>query len=204
LRRNGGCDFIAANDGSLTPEQIVWTERAFPRVLRATKLVDPAAPTQVVEVSRLDSVHHEADGGREYVRWRSPADTHRLIIDRGDDAPEIDAIVLPLDDAFENRLDAARRFWRTLNGRPHGPAYGALPRQSKMRHILNLRAHDGRRVGATQRRIVETLLTNKPIASRDWRDHPLRHKVGAILRRADRFIANGYRDLLHYPRKAVD
>lgn len=161
-------------------------------------------PTQVVGFSRLDSVHHEADGGHEYARWRSPAGTHHLIIDRqDDDVPRIDAIVLPVDDAFEIRLDAARRFWRALNGRPPGPAYGALPRQSKMRHILNLRTHDGRRAGATQRRIAETLLTNEPIASRDWRDHPLRHKVGAILRRADRLVAGGYRDLLYYPGKAA-
>lgn len=156
-----------------------------------------------MEFSRLDSVHHEAGGGREYARWRSPAGTHRFVIDRQDDAPETDAIVLPLDDAFEIRVDAARRFWRALNGRPVGQAYGALPRQSKMRHILNLRAHDARRSGATQRGIAETLLTNQPIASRDWRDHPLRHKVGAILRRADRFVAGGYRDLLYYPGKAV-
>jgi hypothetical protein len=156
-----------------------------------------------VEFSRLGSVHHEADSGREYACWRSPAGTHRFIIDRQDEAPEIDAIFLPLDDAFEIRLDAARRFWRALNGKPPGPAYGALPRQSKVRHILNLRAHDGRRTGATQRRIAETLLTNEPIASRDWRDHPLRHKVGAILRRADRLVAGGYRDLLYYPRKAA-
>jgi hypothetical protein len=84
-----------------------------------------------------------------------------------------------------------------------GPTYGALPRQSKVRHILNLRALDGLRTGATQRRIAETLLTNEPIASRDWRDHPLRHKVGAILRRADRLVAGHYRDLLHYPQKAA-
>jgi hypothetical protein len=202
-KSDGGCDFIAADDGSLSPEQIVWTEQAFPRVLRVTKLVDPAAPTQFVEFSRLDSVHHEADSGREYARWPSPAGTHRFVIDRRDDAAEIDAIVLPLDAAFEIRLDAARRLWRALNGRPPGPAYGALPRQSKMRHILNLRAHDGRRAGATHRRIAETLLTNDPIASRDWRDHPLRHKVGAILRRTDRLVADGYRDLLYYPGKAA-
>jgi len=72
-----------------------------------------------------------------------------------------------------------------------------------MRHILNLRAHDGRRGGATQRRIAETLLANESIAPRDWRDHPSRHKVGAILRRADRLVTGGYRDLLYYPGKAV-
>lgn len=117
--------------------------------------------------------------------------------------PLINAIVLPLDDAFELRLDAARRFWRELKGVRPAPAYGALPRQSKARHILNLRANDGRRSGAPQRQIAETLFAHDPIVSRDWRDHPLRHKVRAILRRADRLVAGGYRDLLFYPGKSL-
>jgi hypothetical protein len=97
------------------------------------------------------------------------------------------------------RLDAARRFWRALKGRLSTPAHGALPRQSKARHILNLRALDGRRAGATQRQIAEALFARASIASRDWRDHPLRHRVRATLRRADRLVAGGYRDLLFYP-----
>lgn len=155
-----------------------------------------------MEFSRLDGVRRAVDGGREYTRWRSPAGTHRFIINRYEKAREIDAIVVPLDDAFEIRLDAARRFWRALNARPPGPEYGALPRQSKIRHILNLRAHAGRWAGAAQREIAETLFASEPITSRDWRDHPLRHKVRAILRRADRLVAGGYRDLLFYPGKA--
>ena len=114
-------------------------------------------------------------------------------------ATEFNAIVLPLDVAFETRLAVARQFWRALNGRPPGPAYGVLPQQTKMRHILNLRAHDGRRTDATYREIAEVLLSRESIAPRDWRDHHLRHKVRAILRRADRLVDGGYRDLLFYP-----
>lgn len=113
------------------------------------------------------------------------------------------AIVLPLDETFESRLDAARRFWRALNGRPPGPGYGGLPAQTKTRHVLNLRAHDGRRAGATHREIAEVLFAIGPVAPRDWRDHPLRHKVRAILKRADRLIASGYRDLLLYPHSRI-
>ncbi|MER8499438.1 DUF2285 domain-containing protein [Mesorhizobium sp. M1142] len=116
-------------------------------------------------------------------------------------ATEFNAIVLPLDAAFETRLDAARQFWRALDRRPSGPAYGALPKQTKTRHILNLRVHDARRAGATYREIAEVLLSREAIAPRDWRDHHLRHKVRAILRRADHLVAGGYSDLLFYPHR---
>lgn len=133
------------------------------------------------------------------MRWSTRSGTQQVVAVADPDAHPVDAIVLPLDEAFETRLDAARQFWRALNGRPHTPSYGALPPQTRLRHILNLRAHDGRRAGASQRQIAETLLAREPIASPDWRDHHLRHKVRAILRRADRLVAGGYRDLLFYP-----
>lgn len=137
---------------------------------------------------------------KPYARWPSSG-AHHLVVDRAGD-PLINGIVLPLDDAFELRIDAARGFWRDLKGRRPAPAYGALPGQTKARHILNLRAHDARRAGAAQRQIAETLFAREPIASRDWRDHSLRHQIRAILRRADRLVAGGYRDLLFYPGKA--
>ncbi|WP_050596228.1 DUF2285 domain-containing protein [Mesorhizobium sp. WSM1293] len=133
------------------------------------------------------------------VRWSASTATHRLIAERREDSLCIDAIVLPLDDAFETRLDAARQFWRALNGRSPGPLYGALPQQTRNRHILNLRTHDARRAAASYRMIAEVLLSREPIVPRDWRDHHLRHKVRAILRRADRLVAGAYRDLLFYP-----
>ncbi|WP_167514559.1 DUF2285 domain-containing protein [Mesorhizobium intechi] len=131
--------------------------------------------------------------------WPSTSGKHHILIDTSDYADSIDAVVLLLDENFETRLDAARRFWRALNGRPPGVHYGSLPQQTKLRHILNLRAHDARRAKAAYRQIAEELLSCEHIAARDWRDHHLRHKVRAILRRANRLVAGGYRDLLIYP-----
>ncbi|MER8811261.1 DUF2285 domain-containing protein [Mesorhizobium australicum] len=73
---------------------------------------------------------------------------NHILIDTPDGAQSIDAMVLPLDENFEIRLDAARRFWRALNGRPPGVPFGSLPQQTKLRHILNLRAHDARQAKA--------------------------------------------------------
>lgn len=122
--------------------------------------------------------------------------THRLVLDS---ASDLNTIVVPLDESFETRLDAARDFWRALKGRPTNSGYGSLPHQTKVRHILNLRAHDGRRAGATYRQIANVLLSRDAIAPGEWRDHHLKHKVRAILKRTERLITGGYRDLLFYP-----
>lgn len=168
-------------------------------MLRTTQIRPPVSSShQAVQFSRLGSVAvWKAD--ELHILWLGSTGTNHLVADVRSGASEFNAIVLPLDGAFETRLDAARQFWRELNGRPPGPAYGALPKQTKARHILNLRAHDARRAGAAYREIAEMLLSREPIAPRDWRDHHFRHKVRAILRRADRLVAGGYRDLLVYP-----
>jgi len=193
----GARDFKTTGDDTPLAENIVWTEQASPRVLRGTQI--PAATSLIVHPSRLSNVSVWKLGEGFQVLWPASASPHRLVAESRDRSFGINAIVLPLDGAFETRLDEARRFWRELNGRPSGPAYGALPKQTKARHILNLRVHDARHAGATYREVAEVLLSREPIAPRDWRDHHLRHKVRAILRRADRLVAGGYRDLLFYP-----
>ncbi|TRC89073.1 DUF2285 domain-containing protein [Mesorhizobium sp. WSM4303] len=190
---------MSANE-RLSPKHIVWTEQASPRVLRATKLAAFAGSSRpAVRLTELSTAHTWTEAEQRHVVWPSTSEKHHILVDTPDGAQSIDAIVLRLDENFETRLDAARRFWRALNDRPPGVPYGSLPQQTKLRHILNLRAHDARRAKAANRRIAEELLSRNPIAARDWRDHHLRHKVRAILRRADRLVMGGYRDLLLYP-----
>lgn len=194
-------DFAAIGDAPLSPEHIIWTEQASPRVLRATK--SPAVAgfsPPAVRLTHLGGAHNWTENEQVHFLWPSASATHHVVSGQSEALLDINAIVLPLDENFETRLDAARRFWRELNGRLPGTPYGSLPQQTKLRHILNLRALDGRRAGARYRRLAEELLSREPIAPRDWRDHHLRHKVRAILRRADRLVAGGYRDLLLYPR----
>lgn len=195
----GARDFTVTGDDLPLAENIVWTEQASPRVLRATQIRSSVSPShQTVQLSSLSSATvWKADG--LHILWPASTGTNSLVTDIGSGATEFNAILLPLDAAFETRLDAARQFWRTLNGRPPGPGYGAVPQQTKAKHILNLRAHDARRAGATYREIAQVLLLRESIAPRDWRDHHLRHKVRAILRRSDRLVAGGYRDLPFYP-----
>lgn len=196
----GARDFTVTGDGLPYAENIVWTEQASPRVLRATRMaasIDSSHKSVLPRELRNASVWEQGEDLEAL--WSASTATHRLIAESYDGSLGIDAIILPLDEAFETRLDAARQFWRALNGRPPGPVYGALPPQTKIRHVLNLRAHDARRAAASYRTIAEVLLSRDPIAPRDWRDHHLRHRVRAILRRADRLVAGDYRDLLFYP-----
>ncbi|TIT03297.1 DUF2285 domain-containing protein [Mesorhizobium sp.] len=195
-------DFKITGENLPLPENIVWTEQAFPRVLRATKMAATVSSShRTIQLSELGNFHTLQQAKEFVVLWPASMSTHRLIAETREESPSINAIVLPLDGAFETRLDAARRFRRALSGRSLGSRFGALPDQTKIRHILNLRAHDGRRTGATYRQIAEVLLSREPIAPRDWRDHHLRHKIRAILGRADRLVAGGYRDLLFYPHR---
>lgn len=169
-------------------------------MLRATQLHPSAGPShQTVRVSDLRGANIWFEAEQLHVLWPAASEKHQIVADASVRSHDIDAVVLPLDENFETRLDAARGLWRALKGRPPGELYGKLPGQTKLRHILNLRAHDGRRDGATNRLIAERLLSREPIAPRDWRDHHLRHRVRAILRRTDRLVAGGYRDLLFYP-----
>jgi hypothetical protein len=168
-------------------------------VLRATQIRSSVSPShQTVKLSRLSSA---AVGKADeiHILWPASTGANSLVTDIRNGTTEFNAIVLPLDAAFETRLDAARQFWRALDHRPSGRVYGALPKQTKTRHTLNLRAHDGRRAEATYREIAEVLLSRESIAPRDWRDHHLRHKVRAILRRADSLVDGCYRDLLFFP-----
>ncbi|MBZ9699271.1 MULTISPECIES: DUF2285 domain-containing protein [unclassified Mesorhizobium] len=152
-----------------------------------------------IRPAKLSSAHNRTEAEQVHVLWPSASATHHIVSGDPDGLLDINAIVLPLDEYFETRLDAARTFWRALTGRPPGARYGSLPQQTRLRHILNLRAFDGRSAGAPYRRLAEELLSRERFAPRDWRDHHLRHKVRAILRRTDRLIAGGYRDLLLYP-----
>ncbi len=59
--------------------------------------------------------------------------------------------MLPLDALVELRIEALLRLWRALTGRPVGKRSHDLPAQTRDRHILILRAMDGRSDGASHR-----------------------------------------------------
>ena len=68
----------------------------------------------------------------------------------GEGGIEPSAVLLPLDQFFENRAIAAIRLWRGLAGHNPGPNPAALPKTRRDRLILALRALD---VGSQMRPI---------------------------------------------------
>ena len=83
------------------------------------------------------------------------------------------AVELQLDRDFEFRALAARRLWRSLNGRPPGPPLHAFSAHRRRRLALALRALDARMDGSTYREIAEVLFGAGQIPERAWKTHDL-------------------------------
>lgn len=179
-----------------------WTFEAFPRVLHlemTTKILWPANP---IPIARLPEADYRLVGNDLHICWQPGNYPHRLIVANGRGEACFNTVQLPMDEAFDTRLHAASRFWRQLNGRSSGADYGVFPPHSRRLAILTLRIFDGRKAGASYREIANALLANEMILSRDWRDHPQKHRVREFLQKAERMIyRRGYRDLLFYPHR---
>ncbi|MDU1667467.1 MAG: DUF2285 domain-containing protein, partial [Bradyrhizobium sp.] len=118
------------------------------------------------------------------------------------EAPLVSAaytVEYPLDRDFEFRVDAGRRLWRGLNGRPQGAPLHALSVYRRRRLALALRALDARTDGATYREIAEVLLPAHRIGKRDWRTHDLRSQIVRLVKTGFALAQDGYRALLRPP-----
>jgi hypothetical protein len=112
---------------------------------------------------------------------------------------EPSAVLLPLDQFFENRATAAIRLWRGLTGRNPGPNPAALPKTRRDRLILALRALDGRLADATHREIANELSGEAGLSDRGWKSHDIRDRTIRPVRFGLGMIRSGYRRLLLYP-----
>ncbi len=117
----------------------------------------------------------------------------------GEDGIEPTAVLLPLDQFFENRAIAAIRLWRGLAGRDPGPNPAALPETRRDRLILALRALDGRLADATYREIASVLFGEAGLSDRGWKSHDLRDRTIRLVRFGLGIMRSGYRRLLFYP-----
>ena len=106
------------------------------------------------------------------------------------------AAELPFDRDFEFRAHAARRLWRTLNGRPPGPPLHIYSAHRRRRLAMALRALDGRLAGGTYREIAEVLFGPKRIPERAWKSHDLRNRTIRLVQSGFVLMRGGYRALL--------
>ncbi|NVN38627.1 DUF2285 domain-containing protein [Komagataeibacter swingsii] len=159
---------------------------------------DPAAmPINLAElpdlVARLDA--DEAWHGF----WRSGSSAHQFWLPtHPPDGHATYVLILPLDKLLELRAEAVVRLWRALVGRSEGRRPHDFPQQTRDRHILMLRAFDGRAAGASYRKLAEVLLGFRGRKA-DWENDPRKNQVRRLVADGRYYVRGGYRDLLRYP-----
>jgi hypothetical protein len=84
------------------------------------------------------------------------------------------AVVIPLDDSFPVRAEAAGCLFNALTGRPPGRTPNALTAQQRRRLGLVLRSLDGWLERCSYRQIAKVLFRPNSIpAGRGWKTHDL-------------------------------
>lgn len=144
-------------------------------------------------IARLD------DGDAWQGFWRSGASSHQFWLPtRPLDGRTTYVVILPLDKLLELRAEAVVRLWRTLVGRSEGRRAHDFPQQTRHRHILMLRAFDGRAAGVSYRKLAEVLLGFRGTKA-DWDSDPCKNQVRRLVADGRYYVRGGYRDLLCYP-----
>ncbi|WP_064274312.1 DUF2285 domain-containing protein [Gluconobacter cerinus] len=144
-------------------------------------------------VVRLD------DGEAWHGCWRPSASSHQVWLPtRPVDGPATYVAILPLDKLLELRAEAVLRLWRALVGRSEGRWAHDFPKQTRDRHILILRALDGRANDASYRKLAEVLLGFRGRKA-DWENDPRKNQVRRLVADGRYYVRGGYRVLLRYP-----
>ncbi|WP_347337288.1 DUF2285 domain-containing protein [Bradyrhizobium tropiciagri] len=111
------------------------------------------------------------------------------------------AAELPFDGDFDARAYAARRLWRTLNGRAPGPAFHQLSEQRRKRLSTAIRALDAHSAGGSYRIIAEALFDKRRIPENAWKTHDLRNRTIRLVQTGLALMRGSYRKLLRRVRK---
>ncbi|MFT9206397.1 DUF2285 domain-containing protein [Acetobacter orientalis] len=164
---------------------------------------DPAAmPINLAELPDLFARMDDDDAWHGF--WRPGSSSYQFWLPtRPGDRRATYVVILPLDKLLELRVEAVLRLWRALVGRPEGRQAHDFPRQTRDRHILMLRAFDGREEGASYRKLAEVLLGFRGRKA-DWNSDPRKNQIRRLVADGRYYVRGGYRDLLRYPIRLSD
>ena len=126
-----------------------------------------------------------------------PGGDHHLVVGTINPTQPL-AVLLPLDDRFNIRAEAALRFQRRLFGRAAGPLPRALsltPRH-RLRLVRMVRALDGQTSGATYREIAGVLFDTPGQSATEWKTSPIRAQTIRLVKDAQTMMRGGYLRLL--------
>jgi hypothetical protein len=195
---NGGCDFLLDPDRSASETAIFWRPEFV-----ASVLMLEAAPAVFRTARRLEqldltdaTLHAHRDDGSAII-LADPDGDHYLIADAISPAQPL-AVLIPLDDSFHIRAEAALRFQRRLFGRAAGPLPRALtltPRH-RLRLVRMVRALDGRSAGATYREIAWVLFNRQWQSATEWKTSSIRAQTIRLVKDAHTMMRGGYLRLL--------
>ena len=180
--------------------------RAFwlPEFSPATLILDPAPPGFVpaapLDPTRLGTLARDEPNGSEreliildgeqelHVRLRQPASVARP------------AILLPIDETAELRLQVALRFVRRLRGQRTNllPTALRLTSQQKARLVRLLHAFDIHAAGGGPRDVASQILDSRQarLPSIEWKDSQARRAANRLIHDATALVNRGYLKLL--------
>jgi hypothetical protein len=196
--RDGGCAFLLDPDCSASETAIFWRPELVPSVLLLGAA--PAVFRTARRLEQLDLTHatlHAPPSGESAIVLADPDGDHHLVADAIDPARPL-AVLLPLDDNFHVRAEAALRFQRRLFGRAAGPLPRALtltPRH-RLRLVRMVRALDGRSSGASYREIAGVLFDTPWHSATEWKTSSIRGQTIRLVKDAQTMMQGGYLRLL--------
>jgi len=198
-RGDGGCDFVCDPDIPTGNGAVLWRPEVFPGVLLLTEAPSGFAtsPFSVSAVGPVVEDRTDAEGREITLRDATGA---LYVSVRDDEAESRPAILLPLDDMIEARLDVAVSLVRRLR-RKHVdllPARLRLTPLQKTRLIQLLHTFDILRDGGGRRDVAKEVLNSEQarLPSVEWKDSAARRKATRLIQDATVFVERGYLKLL--------
>src|SRR5690606_20726853 len=177
-----------------------WNPSLYPEAVMLSPVERRNGDTEpIVTLAQLDDLdlRRAADGWHGI--WRANGVAHQFWLPGAiPDAAAFYALTLPMDVYLELRAHAARRFWRSLNGRASGPDFRAFPAQRRLWYILSLRVRVEWRGGGTAGPIAKVRRGCRG-AKEVGEGDPRKSKARRYVAHGTRMMRGGYRLLLHYP-----
>jgi len=201
-RSVGVCDFPCDPETPPDRQSLFWIPSLQPQAVLLSPVQHRDGATEpIVTLAHLSGLdlRHAADGWHGI--WNVDGVAHQFWLPQAvPDAAAFYAVSLPMDSFMELRAHAARRLWRSLNGRAPGADFRTMPAQLRKFHILSLRALDARLRGESYRTIAEVLLGFRG-TKEDWAADPRKNQARRLAAHGLKMMRGGYRLLLHYPIK---
>ncbi|WP_419910384.1 DUF2285 domain-containing protein [Hoeflea sp.] len=167
----------------------MWTLRAAPALThRIAALREPGI--RAVELPRTTEPARQDRQGRYWI----PLGAETAIVSSRPDLQDRPlAVVVPLDDEWPVRLDAAARLHALLSG---GRPEPWLTEQRRRRITRALRTGDARRAGASYRDIANAFFGARRVSQEAWKTSPLKAQIVRLAAYGRRLVRHDYRQLL--------